>query len=384
MSDSQNSAEDHTAPTDATESDLVERANDALADADAARADVDQAAAEAAGAAEAGAADAATEAADSAEAAADAATVAADDAAGAADEASTAASSAIAETAADSAQAAADDARDAAADARDEANAAEIHSDDDRRAASAAAAAMADDDDTPWYDRPEVAAATATLPPEVQDATTPLAPPAAAPIVEPVAEPVAPVAPAVAQPIFVQAPEPPRKRGNRGFSGVVALLAAIIFGVVYLAARLFFGPEPVAMDEIGNAALAALTSWTLWIPVAAFFLAFWLLGAFLNTAKWGYWVVFGLLVGVAALAGHALGEIMQLNIFKVTPSQAADVANSAIFSLGGFIAFILGRELPIWFGGWIARRGRTVIAANAEAQEEYQRTLEAGPQVLAQ
>lgn len=359
MSDSQNPNEPHDAAAQ-TPAEIVEHANSALADADAARADVSS--------------DPTVE------------PVISDETDGTTTAAADAADAAAASPAADEAVAAVEGTSDAAhADAATDAAAAPIvHPDADTAAAAAAAAAMADDDDTPWYDRPEVTSATATLPPAVVDAapaTTPLLPPVAdAPVTpsEPVAQPVIPAAP---QPIFVQAPEPPRKRGNRGFSGAVALLATIIFAVGYLAARLFLGASPVAPSAIGDAAFAALTSWTLWVPVAFFFFGFWLLGAFLNTAKWGYWVVFGLLVGLAALAGHALGEIFQQNIFKVTPDQAAEIFSGAVFSASGLVAFVLGRELPVWFGGWIARRGRRVIAANDEAQEEYQRTLEAGPQL---
>lgn len=275
----------------------------------------------------------------------------------------------------------------------------------ERDAAAVAAAAMADDDDTPWYDRPEVVAAADGLPEEVKDAkaaetaadaptdhadaadaadvkadtSTPLAPPAAeeapAVAVTPAAAPTA---------IFVQAPEEPRRRGNRAFAGAVGLVAAVIFALVYLAGALLLNDDGAALksgEALGDAAVAALTSWWFWTPVVVFFLAFWLLGAFLNTAKWGYWVVFGLLVGLAAVGGHALGQIFQIGVTKVTPAEGLDTAVKAIFSPMGLVAFVAGRELPVWLGGWIARRGRKVIAANAEAQEEFQRTIEAGPQL---
>ena len=45
------------------------------------------------------------------------------------------------------------------------------------------------------------------------------------------------------------------------------------------------------------------------------------------------------------------------------------------------IAFVLGRELTIWFGGWVAARGKRVSELNREAQREYERTLEAGPRL---
>lgn len=281
------------------------------------------------------------------------------------------------------------------------------HTDADRAATAAAIAAMNDNDDTPWYDRVEVADATAVLPAEVRASAAPatdladapsappvaepviapvIAPPVAEPVVAPASTNVFPTDTASAQPIFVQAPEPPRKRGNRGFSGVVALIATLIFAVVYLAAVLFSADAGVFtnVEKLGADAVAQLATFSFWTPVVAFFLGFWLLGAFINTAKWGYWVVFGLFVGLIALVGHAGGQVLQANPLKVTLNEGLELAWTSIFTLPGLVAVVLGRELPIWFGGWIARRGRGVIAANDEAQAEYQATIDAGPQLVQQ
>ncbi len=272
--------------------------------------------------------------------------------------------------------------------------------------ARAHAAAMADDDDTPWYDRPEVNDATSVIPESVRaaesDAATTAyateAPTAADTAIVPPAAPevaeaptvIAPVAPAAQQPIFVQAPEPPRKRGNRGFAGGIALLASIILAAGVLGAKLLMAGLEKGFDTVfqGQAItdflIAEATSWTFWTPIVVFFLMFWLLGAFVNTAKWGHWVVWSLLVGLITYAGVGLGAVLQANPMLVSPNEAVTLARDAMLSVPGVVALVLARELPIWFGGWIARRGRRVVALNAEAQEEYERTLEAGPQLAQQ
>src|SRR5690606_31876813 len=78
------------------------------------------------------------------------------------------------------------------------------------------------------------------------------------------------VAPAVQQPIFVQAPEPPRPRGNRGAAGGIGLLAAIVFGILYLAVALGLGfaSGDVTGENIGESLTTAATSFALWMPVA--------------------------------------------------------------------------------------------------------------------
>ena len=191
------------------------------------------------------------------------------------------------------------------------------------------------------------------------------------------------VAYAAPQPIFVQAPESPRPRGNRGAAGAIGLLAALSFGVLYLAVWLGIGllSGEVTVDTIGSTALAALGTWTLWVPVVVFFIAFWLLGAIINRGRWGAWVIFGLLVGVAAYVGHILGALFQAPFWMLTASEGAALVESQLLAPLAIAAFIIGRELTIWFGAWVAARGARVTELNVEAQREYERTLEAGPQL---
>lgn len=185
------------------------------------------------------------------------------------------------------------------------------------------------------------------------------------------------------QPIFVQAPEAPRPRGNRGAAGAIGLLAALCFAVLYLAAWLGFGAieGSVTAGNVGATALSALGTWSLWVPVVVFFLAFWLLGAIINRGRWGAWVVFGLLVGFASYGGHILGQLFQAPFWTLTASQGATLVEQQLLAPLAIVAFVVGRELTIWFGAWVAARGRRVSELNVEAQREYERTLEAGPQL---
>jgi hypothetical protein len=187
-----------------------------------------------------------------------------------------------------------------------------------------------------------------------------------------------------AQPIFVQAPEAPRARGNRGAAGAIGLLAALVFAVLFLAAWLgleLLYDGGITLAEVPQAALAALTTWTLWVPVVAFYIGFWLLGAFINRGRWGHWVVWGILVGLVAYAGNLLGELFQAPFWMLTAREGAALVEEQLLAPLSIVAFVLGRELTIWFGAWVAARGRRATELNDEAQREYERTLEAGPQL---
>lgn len=183
------------------------------------------------------------------------------------------------------------------------------------------------------------------------------------------------------QPIFVQAPEPPRPRGNRAAAGLIGLLAALSFAVLYLGAALAIGliDRSLTFDTAVDAATSALTSWWLWITTAVFFIGFWLLGAIINRGRWAHWVVWGLLIGFVAYGAHLVGQLFQAPFWQLTRSEGAELVEAQLVAPLAFAAFVIGRELTIWFGSWVAARGRRVSELNLEAQREYERTLEAGP-----
>ena len=192
---------------------------------------------------------------------------------------------------------------------------------------------------------------------------------------------VAAAAPIQHQPIFVQAPEPPRDRGNRATAAAIGLLATLVFAILYLAIGLGWGAlqGEVNSENIVDQIVAPLTTWAFWVPVAVFFIGFWVLGAIINRGRWGRWVIFGILVGVAAYGGYILGQLFEAPFWLISSSDATALVGEQLFAPLAIAAFVLGRELTIWFGAWVARSGARKTELNAEAQREYERTLEAGP-----
>lgn len=195
---------------------------------------------------------------------------------------------------------------------------------------------------------------------------------------------VAPAAVVDAPPIFVQAPEAPRERGNRGAIFGIGLLAAVAFAILYLGTALGIAAlagEIPTTESLGAIVLDYLRSAGLWVPVAVFAIGFWLLGAIINRGRWGFWVVFGIIVGVFAYAGHVLGAVGAVEFWKMSGSDISNLMNAQLLSPLAIAAFIFGRELTIWFGAWAARTGARRTVQNEEAQREYERVLEAGPQL---
>lgn len=228
-----------------------------------------------------------------------------------------------------------------------------------------------------------VAAAAATETSTFEHATTRVDTVADAPTQVLAPAVITPGATDVPPPIFVQAPEPPRERGNRGAIFGIGLLAAVAFAILYLGTALGIAgfDGKVTTDSIGTYLLDELRSAGLWIPVVVFAIGFWLLGGIINRGRWGYWVVFGIIVGGFAYGGHLLGAIGSVEFWKLGATQLADNVNGQLLAPLAIAAFIFGRELTIWFGAWAARTGARRTAQNEEAQREYERVLEAGPQL---
>ncbi|MGR2752990.1 hypothetical protein [Agromyces arachidis] len=192
----------------------------------------------------------------------------------------------------------------------------------------------------------------------------------------------APVAPAPPSPqaIYVQAPAAPKARGNRAFGVLVGLLATLGFALLYAGVSylVILSQNPVvdAARVLGQ----FLAQPVFWIPVIFFFLAFALLAVILNRAAWWTWAVFGLLTAVVVYFSYIGGALLTVAAWRFTPAETGEFLANQWLSPYAIIAAVVARELPIWFGGWIASRGRTVTDRNREAREEYERQLAAGPQ----
>lgn len=237
-------------------------------------------------------------------------------------------------------------------------------------AGSTAVASDGTPEDTAGSDAPPAVATAAYAAGSASDAETRVVP--AEPVLAPAPQP---------QPIFVQAPEAPDELGNRGTAGAIGLLAALSFAILFLGSTLALGAieGTVTSETFTDALVAPLTTWVFWVPVVTFYLAFWLLGAIINRGRWGFWVVFGLVVGAAAYGGSLLGSLFEASFFMLSPTQGVELVQSELLSPLAIAAFLFGRELTIWFGAWVARSGARKTELNAEAQREYERTLEAGP-----
>jgi hypothetical protein len=186
-------------------------------------------------------------------------------------------------------------------------------------------------------------------------------------------------------PIYVTAPTPPKVLGNRAAGILIGLIATVVFAAIY--ALVAFAISAAGAADMGDATSRFTDFLVLpvfYLPVIFFFLAFALLVAVLNRAGWWAYVLGGFLVAVVVYFAYIGGALLAVQAWTLTGTEAARFISTQWLNPGAIAAAVIAREVPIWFGAWIARRGRTITAKNAAARQEYERQLAEGPQLARQ
>lgn len=210
-------------------------------------------------------------------------------------------------------------------------------------------------------------------------APAPSATPSAAPAAAYGAAAAAPVAPT---PIYVQAPTPPTPAGNRAGGILIALIATVAYAILFaIAAFVISGVTSVTVAQAITTFSEFVVRPVFFIPVIFFFIAFSLLIAIVNRGGWWAYVVFGFLVAVIVYFSYIGGALLTVQAWTMTPTEAAHFIGTQWLNPGAIAAAVIAREVPIWFGAWIAARGRKVTARNIEARQEYDRLIDEGPQL---
>ncbi|MBM7024355.1 hypothetical protein [Clavibacter zhangzhiyongii] len=180
------------------------------------------------------------------------------------------------------------------------------------------------------------------------------------------------------QPIYVQAPVPPVKRGNRGIGVLIAVVAAILFALLYSlgTALLASVRNPDAFGEVFG---RYLLSPVFYVPTIAFLVLFVLLALLVNRGKWWAFVLGGLPVAILVYAAYVGTRLLQGGVMDLAPSEQALLLQRTVTFPDGILAGFLARELVTWLGAGISARGRRVKARNVEARAEYDRKLAEQP-----
>ncbi len=173
------------------------------------------------------------------------------------------------------------------------------------------------------------------------------------------------------QTVYVTAPTPPKRKGNRGMGALLAVVATIVFAAVYVGAAaaltLFVNPNGVV-----SAVSTFLTNPLFYIPVLVFLVMMILWALLANRASWWSWVIGSLVIGLVTYFASIGAFLLMEGGFGLTASAASARFTAFAMSPAMIAAALIARETSIWFGAAIAKRGRRVRERNYESWQAFE------------
>ncbi|MDM4761514.1 hypothetical protein QT381_00635 [Galbitalea sp. SE-J8] len=167
-------------------------------------------------------------------------------------------------------------------------------------------------------------------------------------------------APAV---VYRDRPVPPKPHGNRAFGVLITVLGAVLYAVLFAFAVLI-----VFRAITGVATMDLLANPGYWIPVGLFVVVQIASVLVLNRASWWAHIIASAVVAVVVYFGSGyLVGLVELYAWRSDLTYA-----SVLGAPTSIVAGLLAREIALWAGAVIARRGRSVRARNAAERTAFE------------
>jgi hypothetical protein len=191
---------------------------------------------------------------------------------------------------------------------------------------------------------------------------------------EPAAAP--PVAPQPVAPIFLQRPEPPKRKSNRGVGILIALVGTVLFAVLWALAVVVVGAMLTPSSDFIPTLIQFFTSQLSgWAPIVAFFVGMVVLIQIINRARWWAYILGGLFVAIFVYLVYIGAGLFDAHFFTRNAEEQSLILSRAWVNPFAVLAGVIAREASIWTGAWLAARGRKLKARNAEAQADYEQQV---------
>ena len=168
--------------------------------------------------------------------------------------------------------------------------------------------------------------------------------------------------------VYVNAPQAPVEKSNRGFGALISLAATVVYLIVLaIVMVIIYSARSGALyiDFLGQTAF--------YVPALFFFVGAILLTLLLNRAGWWTYVIGSLLLALFVYFGTIATVLVINGVVLLTPEAAAEQFRLGTVSPFTIAAALVAREVMLWAGAIIASRGRKLKARNAEALETFQR-----------
>lgn len=195
----------------------------------------------------------------------------------------------------------------------------------------------------------------------------------------PVPVPTAPVAatgeapvaaPTPARTVYLEAPLPPKRKGNRGFGVLMAVLATLVYALIWAGVAAAVIALSSAADRFGSSVGNFLVSPAFWAPVLVFALGMILLSLLINRGGWAWWLIGGFVLAALVYLGYLGGALLTV-ANEITAADANAFVTRVALTPLAIASAVVAREVSIWFGLANSARGRRVKARNAEARAAF-------------
>jgi hypothetical protein len=173
--------------------------------------------------------------------------------------------------------------------------------------------------------------------------------------------------PSQPQVVYVNAPQAPTAKGNRGFGVLISIAATIVFQVVLTIVMAI-----VYSSLSGGASFGFITQAAFYVPALFFFIGMVALVLILNRAGWWTYVIGSVVVALLVYFGTIGTLLLGSNIILQTPDAAAALFREGLSNPFTIASALVAREVAIWTGAIVASRGRKVKARNAEAKAAFE------------
>lgn len=158
-------------------------------------------------------------------------------------------------------------------------------------------------------------------------------------------------------------------RTNRTGAVWIALTGGVVFALLYLLATILYSWAAFTWgDNVGgrdvftyvqNRSFTFASTPIYWLTSIAFFFYFTLLALFFYGATWRAFVMGGIVVALLTYATAIAAGLLTVSAWTLTFREAiAFMWRSIAFNPLILVTLLLAREIPIWFGGWIAVRAK--------------------------
>jgi hypothetical protein len=170
--------------------------------------------------------------------------------------------------------------------------------------------------------------------------------------------------------VYLTAPTPPKVAGNRGFGVFTALASTLLFAIVFAIAVVIINAA-----QSGRVGFAFAQAPSFYVPIAFFALGAIVIALIVNRAGWAAHVFSSIIVGLIVYFGTVGVLLLSNGIIQNTSEQAQLLFALALIDPRVIAAGLVGREVSLWTGALVAKRGRKVTDRNRESRTQWEAEL---------